>query len=104
MTLKYNRRRSRRDLVSKTKRSKVFAVPMLGTAISVAKPLKSIGLGCHRTQVEEFNQFYRENGINSAHHDANGDCILESRQARNQVLKLRGMRDNDAGYGDHSGK
>lgn len=83
-------------------RSKL-AVPMVGNAINGAKPLRSIGLGCHRTQVQEFNQMYAEAGISGAGHDPDGTCVLESRQARNKVLKLRNMRDNDAGYGDHAG-
>jgi len=77
---------------------------MIGGAISQSRPLRSLGLGCHRTQVAEFNQFYRDNRITGVHHDADGTCVLESREARNEVLKLRGLRDNDAGYGDWSGK
>lgn len=81
-----------------------LGVPMIGGAINQAKPLRSLGLGCHRTQAREFNQYYRENGITGAHHDKDGVCVLESRQARNKVLKLRGLRDNDAGYGDWAGE
>jgi hypothetical protein len=86
-----------------TNRSPVFHVPRIGGAISQANPLRSIGLGVHPSQVQEFNSWYRENGIAGAGHTPDGACILESRKARNEVLKLRGVRDNDAGYGDHSG-
>ena len=37
-------------------------------------------------------------------HKENGNLVMESRKARNEVLKLRGCRDNDAGYGDYSGE
>jgi hypothetical protein len=97
----YNRRKRTDPSV---KRSKIFAVPMIGgVAISEAKPLRSLGLACHSNQVAEFNQFYRENGIVGASHESDGTCVLESRKARNEVLKLRGLRDNDAGYGDWAG-
>jgi hypothetical protein len=84
-------------------RSRVFAVPMLGGAISEANPLRSLGLSCGADQAREFNEFYREHGITGAYHERDGTCVLESRQARNDVLKLRGVRDNDAGYGDWAG-
>jgi hypothetical protein len=74
-----------------------------GTAISQAKPWKSLGMGCSSRQVKEFNDFYQENGITGAYHEPDGTCVATSRKARNQVLKLRNMRDNDAGYGDWSG-
>lgn len=95
---------SRRNKVNtRAKQSKVFAIPNIATSISQANPLRSLGLGCHRNQVGEFNQFYAENGITGAYHDSDGTCVLESRKARNEVLKLRRLRDNDAGYGDWGG-
>lgn len=84
-------------------RSKVFDVPRIGLSISAVNPLKSIGLGCHPSQVSEFNQWYQDSGVSCAHHEPDGTCVIESRKSRNQVLKLRGLRDNDACYGDHSG-
>jgi hypothetical protein len=93
----------RHKINTRAKQSKVFGVPRLGVSISEAKPLRSMGLGVHRKQVNEFNEFYAENGISGAYHDLDGTCVLESRKARNQVLKLRNLRDNDASYGDWSG-
>jgi hypothetical protein len=98
--MSYNRRKRVDPSVN---RSKKYAPPRLGVAISGSKPLESVGLGCHPTQVQEFNQYYQQHGITGAHHNEKGNCVLESRKARNQVLKLRGLRDNDAGYGDWSG-
>ena len=84
-------------------RSRVFAVPRLGLSITAAKPLESVSSGCHPNQVQEFNQFYKQQGITGALHKKDGTCVFESRQARNQVLEARGMRDQDAGYGDWAG-
>jgi hypothetical protein len=95
-------RRQRPDPTEK--RSRVFAVPRMNLAYSAAQPLRSLALGCHPQQAPEFNRWYQQHGISGAHHDASGDCLLESRQARNEVMKLRGLRDNDAGYGDWSGQ
>ncbi len=72
-------------------------------AIRANKPLESQGLSVHRSQADEFNEHYRKNGITGVHHEPNGDCVIESRGERNKVLALRGLRDNDAGYGDFAG-
>lgn len=72
-------------------------------AIRRGKPLESVGLSVHRTQATEFNKYYRDNGITGVHHKPNGDCVIESREQRNKVLALRGLRDQDAGYGDFAG-
>ena len=77
-------------------RSDVFNVPTVSNAISQANPLESQSIGVHRSQVQEFNEMYR--------HKENGNLVMESRKARNEVLKLRGCRDNDAGYGDYCGE
>lgn len=85
-------------------KSDVFAVPNVNNAINQANPLKSVSIGVHRSQVAEFNKMYKDAGIVGAGHEADGTLVLESRQARNDVLKLRGCRDNDAGYGDYCGE
>jgi len=84
-------------------RSDMYAVPKVNNAINQAKPLESVGMACHRQQVTEFNEMYRDKGISGAYHKKDGTLVLESRQARNDVLKARGCRDNDAGYGDFGG-
>ncbi len=81
-----------------------LAIPAVAVATSQARPQRSLGLAVPRAQAEEFNQFYAEQGIRGAYHDPDGTCVIESRQARNKVLKARNLRDNDAGYGDWAGK
>lgn len=76
--------------------------PMIATSYS--RPLKSLGMAVNPKQVRQFNEAYVAAGITGARHAADGTCEIDSRQARNQVLRLRGLRDNDAGYGDYAGK
>lgn len=85
-------------------KSDVFHVPNVNNAINQANPLESQAIGVHRSQVKEFNEYYKKNGIVGAVHKPDGTLVMESRQARNEVLKLRGCRDNDAGYGDYAGE
>jgi hypothetical protein len=85
-------------------KSEVFDVPNINCAYSQANPMESQSIGVHRTQVKEFNEMYKKAGIVGAMHKENGNLVLESRKARNEVLKLRGCRDNDAGYGDYGGE
>lgn len=85
-------------------KSDVFHVPNVNNAINQANPLESQAIGVHRTQVKEFNEYYKKHGIVGAVHKPDGTLVMESRQARNEVLKLRGCRDNDAGYGDYAGE
>ncbi len=77
-------------------------IPMIGRAYE--RPLRSLGLAVPQSQVQEFNELYQQKGISGARHDADGTCVLDNRDARNAVLELRGVRDNDAGYGDYAGK
>jgi len=41
---------------------------------------KSIGLGCHRSQVDEFNALCKQHGRNGIKYAANGDCHVSSEQ------------------------
>jgi hypothetical protein len=82
----------------------VFEVRGKTYSTAFTTPLVSTAAGCHSGQVGEFNELYHEHGIVGAYHKPNGDCVFESQHARNQVLKLRGLRDQDAGYMQHAGK
>lgn len=94
MTKKKNRESKRSHL----------AVPYVAAAIRSDKPWRSLGLSVPMSQANEFNQMYQEKGITGAYHERDGTFVAESRKARNEVLKLRNLRDNDAGYGDWAGK
>jgi hypothetical protein len=95
----------RQEIVAAAKRrfrSKKFASPMLNDAYSRAKPWQSITMGCHPSQVAEFNRIYESHGVDAGHLP-NGTLEAYSRQGRNDVMKALGRRDHDAGYGDHNG-
>lgn len=70
-------------------------------AYGEGKPLVSQSLGCHSSQVEDFNRRLKEAGISGARHRPDGTLEITSRTARNQVMRLRGAKDLDGGYGDH---
>lgn len=98
--MKYNRR-SKVDF--SVNRSRVFASPMVTISMSEAKPWKSLSAGVMKNQVQDFNDYYKQNGIAGAYHEPDGTLVCESRKARKDVGKLRGIHDNDAGYGDWGG-
>lgn len=66
-------------------------------------PEKSLAAGCHSNQVAEFNEYYRERGVIGARHLADGTLEYDSQGAMNDVLKLRGLYDRDACYGQWAG-
>ncbi len=59
--------------------------------------------GCHSNQVADFNQYYKENNVVGARHLPDGTLEYDSNGARNSVLKLRGLYDRDASYGQWAG-
>ena len=79
-------------------------VPCIAGAIGEGKPLDSVALAVHPSQVEAYNQSLQNRGISGAHYLPDGTCRITSRKARNQILQSQNMHDNDAGYGDWAGK
>ena len=75
-------------------------VPMGTVAYSQSKPLVSDGLGCMRAQVPEMRQVVRERGIRGVRVLDNGQVEITSRAGRRELLRVRGLRDNDGGYSD----
>ncbi len=63
-------------------------------------PLLSEGMGCMKAQVPEMRQVIRKHGIQGVTVRDSGQLEITSRQGRRELLKVRGMVDNDAGYGD----
>lgn len=103
MSLTFSRRMKARLAHRRRLRTKL-PVPMVNNATTAARPQESLAMSCHRSQVGEYNAFCRDKQISGAHYKPDGTCVLESRQARNKLLRARGLRDNDAGYGDHAGE
>ena len=69
----------------------------------MARERRSIAAGVPARQARQFNELYKKHGISAYHDMQTGDLVVESRRARNAVLKLRGLMDRDAGYGDWAG-
>ncbi len=72
--------------------------------IEEGKPWTSQACGCHPTQVTQFNEDMKRHGIKCAHMNRDGTLECTSRKARRDVMKMRGLFDKDAGYGDQPDK
>lgn len=66
---------------------------------STCWPQVSEALAVHSSQVDKANARARKHGV-GVHYDKDGRAHIESRAERKKLLRLEGMRDNEAGYGD----
>lgn len=80
----------------------VSSIPQMTRTYGESKPLVSQGLGCMRHQVPEMREEVKKHGLTSVHIREDGAAEITSRgdTGRRGLLALRGMRDNDGGYGD----
>jgi len=74
--------------------------PATPNTYSEGKPLVSDGLGCLKAQVPEMRKAIHEEGIAGAAVRDNGQIEFTSRGARAKMARMRGLCDNDGGYGD----
>lgn len=63
-------------------------------------PLISDGCGVMKSQVSATRDAIRKHGIQGAAVLENGQVRFTSRRARRDFLRMRGLVDNDAGFGD----
>lgn len=63
-------------------------------------PLVSEGLGCMKDQVPEMREVIRKHRIQGVTVRDSGQLEITSRQGRRELLRVRGMCDNDGGYSD----
>lgn len=63
----------------------------------------SVAAGVHSRQANEFNEYYKQQGIIGARHREDGSLVYDSKKAFNDVLKARGLYNRDSSYGDHAG-
>lgn len=73
---------------------------MTANTYSEHDPLISDGCGVMKSQVGEMREAIKRHGIQGAEVHDNGQIRFTSRRARKELLKMRGLVDNDAGYGD----
>jgi hypothetical protein len=64
--------------------------------------LVSHAMGVHPDQRQEMSATLAAQGV-PTDFDKDGGAIIRSRGHRNKLMVAMGMKDNDAGYGDHSG-
>jgi hypothetical protein len=69
---------------------------------SESDPLISEGLGCMKHQVPEMRRAVERHGLTGVRVRDNGSVELTSRgdAGRRGLLRMRGLVDNDGGYGD----
>lgn len=66
---------------------------------SIWNGFESEALACDPSQVAEMNERNKNNGV-GARYDPEGMCHIPDRADRKKLLKLEGMHDKSAGYGD----
>lgn len=74
------------------------------SAICEKNPWVSTAAAVHVDQVPRFNAQLKEQKVAGARYRADGKLECTSRKARNTVMKMRNLRDGDAGYGDYAGE
>ena len=62
--------------------------------------LLSDGIGCMKSQVGEMREVIRRHNIKGVTVRDSGKLEITSRRGRRELLKVRGLADADAGYGD----
>jgi predicted SnoaL-like aldol condensation-catalyzing enzyme len=63
-------------------------------------PLMSDGIGCMKSQVPEMRETIRKHNIKGVTVQDSGRLEITSRRGRRDLLRVRGLQDSDAGYGD----
>lgn len=63
-------------------------------------PLISEGIGCMKKQVPEMREVIRRHNIKGVKVRDSGQLEITSRRGRRELLRVRGLADADAGYGD----
>jgi hypothetical protein len=74
------------------------------SAICEKNPWVSTAAAVHADQVPKFNEELKNNKVAGAYYRKDGKLVCTSRSARNRVLRMRNLRDGDAGYGDYAGQ
>lgn len=73
------------------------------SAICEKNPWVSTAAAVHVDQVARFNQELKDKKISGIRYRTDGKAECTSNKARNTLMKMRNMRDGDAGYGQYAG-
>lgn len=63
------------------------------------RPILSDALAVHRSQIAEVSELYRQQGVNVDHLE-DGRPVIRDRGQRREMMRIRGVHDNNGGYGD----
>lgn len=63
-------------------------------------PLMSDGIGCMKSQVPELREVVRKHNIKGVTVQDSGRLEITSRQGRKELMRVRGLCDNEGCYGD----
>ena len=83
-----------------TKNPKPIAACRVPNTYRAHDPLLSDGIGCMKSQVGEMREVIRRHNIKGVTVRDSGKLEITSRRGRRELLKVRGLADSDAGYGD----
>lgn len=67
---------------------------------SAHDPLVSDGIGCLKSQVPELRQVIKQHNIQGVTVKDSGQLEITSRRGRKELLRVRGLVDNDGGFSD----
>jgi len=73
---------------------------VIGTSRTWSGPFESLSV--HPRQVPELNRLLMRRGCRPARFDKFGTCYPDDRRHLNEIMRVRGMCDLDAGYGDRA--
>ena len=77
----------------------------MGFVSSAGWPMKSDALAVHPDQIPEAMERNKKHGIEGVSYLKDGRAVLDSRKARQRLMALEGVHDNNGGYGDdHAGQ
>ena len=88
------------DKLAKSKEGWLEQSPMVSNTYTEHDPLISEGCGVMKSQVNETRDLIKRHCIQGAAVHNNGQMRFTSRRARKEFLALRGLNDQDAGFGD----
>ncbi len=91
---------SREEFCAGARRDWLAGPPMTANTYTEHDPLISDGCGVMKSQVPETRDAIRRHGIQGAAVLDNGQIRFTSRKARKEFLRMRGLVDNDGGFGD----
>ncbi len=91
------------ELIPLAARDEAFAQLADAPKVIGLREYRSKAMGCPAREVAEKNRELAKFKVD-AKYLPNGDLVMGSRKARNQMLRLTGSFDRDASFGDYAGQ